>query len=399
MMADQLMTDFAIQASSFGLLTACYYYVYSFLQIPVGVFLDRFGPKKVLRVAVILCTLGALLFSCAHNFWIAALGRSLIGAGAASAFLGTVCVSTLWFPPEKLAFVVGLTIALGKLGGMSSNLPLAMLMEVLTWRETLLVLVMVGFALAILIWWLMRDRPKGHTVSPKQPIEDWGQIISALKVILKHDGIWRIALYGCLMYVPLTVFADVWGISFLMHVNHMERATASIGVMMVFIGSAMGAPLIALLSNAWRKRRAPMIFSALFSIFVSSIVVFVPDLSTGMVFMLLFLVGLSMTGQTLVFVSGCEEMPPHMSGMVSGILNMVVMMGGVVFQPLTGWLIDFFWDGTLKGGLPLYQASDYRLALTILPLSAFVSLLLTPFLPETHPEQAPAKSPVISGET
>jgi hypothetical protein len=81
-------------------------------------------------------------------------------------------------------------------------------------------------------------------------------------------------------------------------------------------------------------------------------------------------------------------MPAHISGMVAGVLNMIIMMGGVIFQPLTGFVIDFFWDGTLSAGVPVYQAIDYRLAMAILPLSALLSFALTFFLPETHPEKA-----------
>ena len=385
-MADALMTDFAINASSFGLLTACYYYVYAFLQIPVGVFLDRFGPQKVLRLAIILCISGTLVFSFAHNLWIAALGRALIGAGASAAFLGTVSVSHLWFPPERLAVIMGVSIAFGTLGGMAANLPLALLLDVMHWRATLWVLVGLGVVLGIFMWAIIRNPPP--SASSHDTLNNWPDAMKALKVVLRYRSIWSIGLYGSLMYLPLTVFTDVWGTSFLVHAAGMDRATASMGVMMVLVGCGIGAPLMAYFSDVLKARRFPMFLSALLSIVVSAFAVCVPGLSHTALFVLLFLVGLCMTGQTLVFVSACEKMPAHISGMVAGVLNMIIMMGGVIFQPLTGFVIDFFWDGTLSAGVPVYQAIDYRLAMAILPLSALLSFALTFFLPETHPEKA-----------
>ena len=394
-MADALMTDFAINASSFGLLTAFYYYVYAFLQIPVGVFLDRFGPQKVLRLAIILCISGTLVFSFAHNLWIAALGRALIGAGASAAFLGAVCVSHLWFPPERLALIVGSTIALGKMGGMAANLPLALLLDVMHWRNTLWVLAALGLVLGIAMWAFIQNAPPSRPFNHSRP-SNWSGVWASLKILLRRRGIWFIALYGSLMYLPLTVFADVWGTSFLIHAVGLDRAMASIGVMMVFMGSAIGAPLMALFSDALKTRRAPMLFSAVLSVVVSGCAIFIPGVPHTALFVLLFFVGLCMTGQTLVFVSACEKMPPHMSGMVAGVLNMIIMMGGVIFQPVTGFLIDFFWDGTLSAGVPVYQAIDYRLAMAILPLSALLSFVLTFFLPETHPEKVEAKDTIFA---
>ena len=382
-MADQLIEDFAIHASSFGVLTACYYYCYAALQIPVGLLLDRFGPKAVLRTAVIFCVVGALLFAYAPTLGWASFGRGLIGCGAASGFLGTACISKHWFPPHKLAFVLGLTTAFGNLGGMASNLPLALLLNRMDWRSTMLILVAVGVGVALMLWCLIEK--KASQVPDVRPLS-WQQAGRSLKKLLKNPSLWGISFYGALMYLPLTVFTDVWGTSFLTHGLGMDRETASIGVSLVLVGCAVGAPLVALLSERLGSRRWPMFCSALLTTLVSAVLVLLPDVSTPLVFALLFGMGVGMTGQTLVFVSASEAMPIHMHGLVSGFINMVVMMGGVIFQPLTGFLIDFFWSGGVDQNLlPLYQPWDYRLALCVLPASACLSLGLSLLITETHP--------------
>ncbi|MGL4372075.1 MAG: MFS transporter, partial [Alphaproteobacteria bacterium] len=184
-MADQLMRDFSIDAYSFGILAACYYYTYSLFQIPVGLMLDSVGPKRVLRVAVGLCALGALVFSVAPNLWVAALGRTLIGAGASCAFLGTVRLGTLWFPPERLAFVVGVSVALGKVGGMSANLPLAILVENFSWRQATLILSLSGLVIWVLVWIFVKDGPSDRL--PPRPTTGsmWESTVPTLSLIVK----------------------------------------------------------------------------------------------------------------------------------------------------------------------------------------------------------------------
>jgi MFS family permease len=92
-------------------------------------------------------------------------------------------------------------------------------------------------------------------------------------------------------------------------------------------------------------------------------------------------------------------MPNHISGLVSGFVNMIVMIGGVVFQPLVGWILDFFWKGTMIEGVRSYSAYDYRLALAILPLSTLLAVFLGPLLRETYPHRQVSKRVPISGET
>ncbi len=398
LMAEELREDFSIHASSFGLMAACYYYCYAFLQIPMGIFLDRFGPKRVLRLAVLFCGLGAFVFSIATNVWVAALGRIMIGAGGSAAFLGSVRLGTLWFPVGHLAFVVGLTITLGKVGGMAASLPLAFLMGFLTWRNVMLILAGCGFALSFFVWIFVSDGPQDEPM-PMSSEDALKSLKGSLNLLCRRKNIWYTALYGSLMYVPLTVFADTWGISFLSNVHGMDRSTASMGIMMIFVGSAFGSPLIALCSDFLEGRRSLMIVSAFLSLIVNSLLIFASGLSSIGLLTLLFLVGFLMTGQTLVFVSSCEDMPNHISGLVSGFVNMIVMIGGVVFQPLVGWILDFFWKGAMIEGVRSYSACDYRLALAILPLSTLLAVFLGPLLRETYPHRQVSKRVPISGET
>ncbi len=384
-MADQLMGCFAVHATSFGFLTACYYFPYTLLQIPMGAFLDRFGPKAILGTAVLLSSLGTLIFSSADHIWIAGFGRILIGTGAAAAFLSAIRLATLWFPAKKLAFVIGLTVTLGTLGGISAGWPLSKLTEYTGWRNAMAILAFFGFTITVLVWTVVRNSPRGKQDNVQEQ-KSWSDIGSSLMFLLKQPVMWAIGLYGSLMYVPLTVFTDAWGVSFLIRVHDMTHASASIGIMLLFLGLAFGSPLIAILSDHLENRWKPMLFSGILSVSANGLLVLVPHLSVATIFVLLFSIGVFMSGQTLVFSAGCQLMPLHMSGMVLGIINMIVMMGGLILQPLTGAILDGLWTGVMCGMTPIYTTENYQQALLVVPVCIAIACLLMKKIPETYPK-------------
>ena len=390
-MADQLMVSFAIQASSLGIFASCYYAAYTTLQIPLGILLDKWGPQAIIRFAITMCLVGVLLFLFADVFWLACLARVLIGLGASGVFLSTVSLARHWLPVSKVAFAVGTTITFGKFGGLFANLPLALMVENQGWRKAFFFLLLLGGVLFLLIWLFVKNKREPHdTTSEKQTKHN-------ILRILSNPHIWYIGLYGCLTYVPLSVFTDTWGVSFLMKRHDTTKEFASIGISLLFIGTGIGAPLIALLSDRLHQRKSLMTLSAIGSALVCTLLVFGTYEPIWISFVLTFLVGLFMTGQTLVFTVGAESMPPYTSGLVTGFVNTLVMTGGIVFQPLVGFILDALWDGQIQDNVPLYTLENYQLALLLLPLCMGAALFTLLFIPETHPKHQ--REHVIFGET
>ena len=104
-MIHELMRDFAIDASSLGLMSSCFYYAYAFMQIPAGILCDRYGPKKLLTIAVFVCSIATVIFANTQNIYTAALTRTAIGMAASVAFIGPLTLTARWFPLKYFAFV------------------------------------------------------------------------------------------------------------------------------------------------------------------------------------------------------------------------------------------------------------------------------------------------------
>jgi MFS family permease len=386
-MTEDLMRDFSVEACALGVLSSFYLLSYSSLQIPVGLGMDKFGPTRLLRGAVLLCVLGIGMFALSESFYLACFSRLLIGIGATCAFLGSLKLATCWFPPEKLALAVGFTMLVGKIGATFGQAPLALLVDALGWRQALLyVVVPVGLLLVGGIWFFVKDTPPGGPLVPVASTDtSLKSLFRHLKDIAVDYRIWALGFYGALMYVPMLAFVDLWGIPFLMKLYGIDRATAGSVTTMFYIGVGVGSPVVAILSDYFRARKVPMAIGAILSIFFNGLVIYMPGVPFSAMYGLLFAAGVAFSAQPLIFASVCQLTPLESNGTVISFTNMIVMMLGLVTQPLVGWFLEWVWVGGMYNGIPHYDIGDYRFALLSIPLSLVLALLLMPLIPETFP--------------
>jgi MFS family permease len=134
-----LMKDLGLNATSFGNLCATYLLADVLILLPAGIILDRLSTRRVILTALLLCIIGTIGFAFAQGFYSAAIFHFLSGIGNAFCFLSCMMLITRWFPLNKQAFIVGLVVTIGMLGGVVAQLPFSMLAEFLTWRKALLV--------------------------------------------------------------------------------------------------------------------------------------------------------------------------------------------------------------------------------------------------------------------
>ena len=135
---DRLMTDFAIDATALGNLSAFYFYSYVAMQIPTGVIADRWGPRRLLTAGAGIAALGTTLFAVAPDIWWANAGRLLIGASVAVAFVSMLKLASHWFSPQQYALASGLALFTGVMGGVVAGVPLRLLVEAFGWRSIML---------------------------------------------------------------------------------------------------------------------------------------------------------------------------------------------------------------------------------------------------------------------
>ena len=137
-MVSDLMQVFNATGAQLGNLAACYFYAYLLMQIPMGIFTDRFGPRRVTSLAIVCCAAGALLLAYAHDLWVAELARFITGFGAAVAAISCLKLTTLWFPPKRFALMAGLMMSIAVLGAVGGQAPLSIAMSHIGWRDSMI---------------------------------------------------------------------------------------------------------------------------------------------------------------------------------------------------------------------------------------------------------------------
>ena len=351
---EELMRDFAVGAAVLGNLSAAYFYGYAGLQIPVGLLLDRFGPRRLMTGAALVCAGGCVLFATGETLTTVTAGRFLIGASAAFSLVGAMAVAGQWFPSDRFAVFSGLAMAAGMAGGVFGQAPLRIAVEASSWRTTTLLLALGGLALALSALTTVRDRWRGT-----------GGILAALSglgIVLRHRQTWLIALGGLGTSAPLLGFASLWGVPFLETAYHLPRTTAATVTSAVFVGWGIGAPLYGWLSDYIGRRRSPALVGLLLQTSALAAAVYVPGLPLTALAGLCGLVGFFGSAQIVCFALARENHSPRLSGTAIGFVNGMVTGAGALFQPLVGLLLDMAWDGQTALGARVYDTAAYQMA-------------------------------------
>jgi predicted MFS family arabinose efflux permease len=185
--AKDLAREFTLSASDLGLLTSAYFVTFGLFQLPLGVLLDRLGPRRVVASLLCVTALGAAAFGLAGGFPTLALGRALIGLGVSACLMGSIKAFTLWFPLSRLATINGWFIFLGATGGLAATAPVEAALGVIGWRTMFYGLAAASLAAAALIAICVPEKPlPGAGAS-------WGEQFRAVGRILAMPLFWRIA--------------------------------------------------------------------------------------------------------------------------------------------------------------------------------------------------------------
>lgn len=380
-MIPDLMKAFALDAGAIGAMSAFYFYIYAPMQIPIGGLMDRYGARKLLTFATLFCAGGVLLFALAPNVWILDLARFLMGFGSAFAFVGFVYISSHWFPPKKLALLVGIGNAIGMLGAVFGEGPLSILVENIGWRQTLFILALIGLALAAIIFLVVRNEPKEMSDHPKEQKRESVNVYNLYKIVLANPQTWLNAIGGFFIYATVASFAGLWADDFLQVSHGLSAESAAFASSMVYLGMVFGSPVMGHLSDVYKTRKPFMVLSTFAAAILLAFVIFSPWLSETWIFIAFFIIGLLLAVQVLNYPFAIDNNPSIAKGTATSFTNFFVISSGVVFQPLVGWLLDL---GQTKAQMAenIYTAADYQFSMFTFPITLLLATLFFLMLKE-----------------
>jgi MFS family permease len=298
--------------------------------------------------------------------------------------VGTLKLATLWFEPRKLGLLAGFTQGSGMLGAAVGSGGFAFLVAALGWRHTIFIIGIILLLIGVLIGIFVRDRQtiyKGETKSPGMPI------LEGFSIVFRNPQSWCNAAYVGLLYAPTGAFAELWGPSFMHRVYGISNTLGSVMISLVFIGWAIGGPLVGWLSDAIGKRKPILFASAALSAIVLTCILFifpgsgVPEwiLMTSMV-----LYGISNTGVAISYAVAGEINPLKTAGVSVAFANMASIAVAAILQQILGLILSYTWTGKYQDGVQYYSMVDYKFAMLALPICLLVAFFLVFFIRETN---------------
>jgi sugar phosphate permease len=349
LITDQVMKDFQVTASTIGLLTSIQFFVYTGLQIPMGLLADRYGPNFFLIVGAILTGVGTIIYSLGTHEIVLFFARILTGTGDATIWVNMVLILGQWFNGKEFVRLIGLAGMTGSLGFLLATVPFSAWISLLGWRAAFfsegLLLCLCGILLYIVLLKKPKQLSLTETASVKNKIPREKTMV-LLKRIFSNRQVW--ALFCCHFGVvgAYVGFIGSWAVPYGMDVYGMTRSEASQFIMIGLIGALIGAPLASWISSRLGTIKLPYVMVHI-TILMSwcSFLFFHGHPPLFMLLLLFFIIGFGFGASALTFALVRQTFPMIESGLVSGIANTGGFLSAVLLPSIFGVVLDYFHSG------------------------------------------------------
>ena len=387
---DQLMTEFAITGAALGNLSAFYFYSYVAMQVPTGMIADRWGPRRLLTAGAGVAALGTALFAFAPTIFWANMGRLLIGASVAVAFVSMLKLASHWFAPKQYALASGMALLMGVVGGVVAGVPLRFLVEAFGWRGVMGVSAAVTAVLCVVTWLRVRDDPveRGYA-SYYQGVHgahEGTSLWRGLAEVLSYPNVWILTLVPIGFSGAVLTFAGLWGVPFLRQVHGLDPKTAAAITSTLLVAWALGGPLLGNWSERMRMRKPLYLIASGVALLGWSAILYLP-LPLWVLVAVLIPTGFASGNIIIGFAWAKESVPLRLVGTASGVCNMGPLLGGMLLQPAVGWILDQRWNGALANGVRVYDAAAYRGAFTLMFATMIVAAFVLTLAKDSHAKQ------------
>ncbi|TAN50851.1 MAG: MFS transporter [Rhodospirillales bacterium] len=369
--APDLTGELALSPSDLGLLTSTYFLTFGLAQLPLGVFLDRLGPRRVEASLLILAAMGAVLFALSPAKEMLIVGRGLIGLGVAACLMASMKGFTQWFPSERLPLVNGLLLGCGGLGALAATAPVEWALHHTGWRSLFLILGADTLASSALIFFVLPEKKHG---SAQLPRESLGQQIGAVKGIFKSPVFWSIAPGSALIQASFMGIQGLWAGPWLKDVAHLPRDEVAVHLFAMALAVAVGFVSMGLLADWLRRHKVSPLSVALAGmiLFLFVQLAFVLEW-VSMALPLCVLFGFLGTSGALNYASLNQKFPAHLAGRVATSFNLLVFSATFVCQWGMGAIIGLWPAENGHYAPPAYAAAfGLMLALQVAGIAWFV---------------------------
>jgi len=363
--ADELTAALGITAAGLGFLTSAYFIAFGAFQVPLGILLDHFGPRRIQTVLLLVAAAGAALFSVGDSLGMLAAGRALIGIGVSACLMAAITANVMWWPTERLPMVNGLFMASGGLGAVFATTPVRALMTVTDWRGLFLGLAFVTVACAALLYTVVPERPRRDAGGT------WGTLLRGTAEVFSNRLFWRLAPPAVVMQGAFMAYMALWAGPWLRDVNGFDKPAVAMHLQYAAIAMVAGYTGFALASDALRRRGLPPVVVSTTGVALATVMQMVlllglpvPPLVSWVVYPFFA------SASVMIFAILSQGFPPELAGRVNTAANLLMFVVAFTLQWGIGSIIDSY--PPVPGG---FAPEGHRLALLIVVTIQVAALL------------------------
>ncbi len=349
----QLMADLALDAKGLSVMSAVFFYTFALAQFPIGIYLDRVGPRIIMSALSLIAAVGVMLFAGAQSLWMSTAGRALMGFGTSCNLMGSFKLLTLWFSPMQFATLSAVITSVGALGTITSATPLVLMVEAIGWRWVFALFAAVTFLTSAVFYLIVRDKPhetpfgreKGDATraAPK--------MISTFGRLFASRDYWIISLGSMGRFGIIFAFQGLWAGPYLMEVMGYSAVKTGNMIFILNIGYIIGCPLFGMLSDRVFQTRKWIVVSGLgaHALIMLAFANLPPGFPDALMAILFFSFGFFFGAGMVMYAQIKELMPPEMSGTAMAGINFFGLMGVGLFLHGLGSLMQHIYPAAPFG--------------------------------------------------
>ena len=372
-LSPNMMNDFNINPNDMGLLGGVFFLSFAIFQIPAGILIDRFGPRKVMSSVIIFAVLGSIIFALSNSFYSLLIGRIFMGLGCSICLMGSLVLITRWRDTNQFSKLAGIILAVGGIGGLLATTPLSYFSELYGWRLSFWLAAVVTFFVMLLYYFVLEDRDKGLFINKKN------KLISPknLFFVLKERNFKFMIPMSLMSYSSLVVILGLWGAPYLKDIHGLESIERGKILMLMAISWNIGSFVFGRLRSIFGSYKRVVIFGSIGVIFLLFVLSFISNINSTYLYILFCILGF-FGAFSVALISHYQVLfDKEYMGRALSTANFF-NFGGVFFiQWLTGKII--FIMGGNSSGAPI---GAYRAAFLFVAILLLVSLCIYLFTNE-----------------
>ena len=367
--APELMRTLSISSEAMGVITGAFFFAFGIMQIPTGMLLDRFGPRRTMSGLFVIAAAGSAVFAMAEGVTGLTIGRALIGVGCAAGLMGMLVTIARWYPPERFAKLSATVYVIGGAGVLFATTPLAAAADTIGWRGAFWAMAVITLGFAVMLFAMVRDAPPGQEIESAR--ETFGEMLGGVGAACANRQLWHVCAIQFVNYGSIIAIIGLWAGPYLNDVHGLQgvlRGNVLFVINLLMLAAVIGYGVV---ERKLGSRKRAIAGGSIASAAILLILAFWPGIGPWPATGLLIAFAVTSAHIMLNHAHARAVLPDHLVGRGLTLQNVAVFFGVATMQSVTGLIIGSFTE--IGAAAPDIA---YRSVFGFLALMIVISLLL-----------------------